>query len=193
MRAVLCGLLGAVLSFGALRHIYVDQRVDVEKAKPFGAAGPYERITASAVYEPAMKIDMVYLKPTNPAKGNGGLVLLTGKSLNPETLMRQGYTILQLKTGDAAAIREMVGFLRYGGGPDAFLLGDQKRFLKRAILVGDAAALKSILFANQDAKNRKIFDAAVVTGGKDSFQAPGGVMVGKSIADVEAQPGNPAK
>ena len=149
MRVVLLGLLGVALSFGTLNHIYIDQRQDVEKGKDFGAAGPYERIVASAVYQPEVKIEIEYIKPRNPAKGNGGLVLLTGKSGNPEPLMERGYSILHMKTGDAAAIREMVSFLRFGGGPEPFLLGDQKRFIKRAIAVGDAAALESILLTTR--------------------------------------------
>jgi hypothetical protein len=129
------------------------------------------------MYEPSLKIGIDYLKPRDPSKGNGTLVLLTGNSGKPgnlQPLMQRGYTVLQMKTGDAAAIREMVTFLRYGGGPDALLLGDQRRFLKRAILAGDPEALASILLTNQDAKNRRLIDGVIVMGGK-SFSAPAGV------------------
>lgn len=72
MRVVVFGLLAAACCFGTLNHIYVDQRPDIEKAKDFGAAGPYERIIASVVYEPAVKIATAYLRPRDSAKGIRG-------------------------------------------------------------------------------------------------------------------------
>jgi hypothetical protein len=199
MRVVAALLLAAAYCFGTLNHIYVDQRLDVEKAKDFGAAGPYERIVASAVYEPGVKIAMDYLKPRDPAKGNGAIVLLTGGSGNLQPLMHRGYTVLRMKTGDAAAIREMITFLRYGGGPDALLLGDQRRFLKRAILVGDPTTIESILLTNEDSKKRRLIDGLIVTGGKP-FKAPSGVKslaakgaLNDTVLELDAQLSAPSK
>lgn len=193
MRVVLVVLLTAAFAFGTLNHIFVEQRLDVDKGRDVGAPGPYERIVASAVYEPSVKVGIDYLKPRDPAKGNGALVVLTGKAGDLQALMPRGYTVLQMKTGDAAAIREMVTFLRYGGGPDALLLGDQRRFLKRAILVGDPTTLESILLTNEDAKNRRLIDGIVISGGKP-FKSPSGVksvpakrQLSESIVELDTQ------
>jgi hypothetical protein len=193
MRVVAFGLFLAVVSFGALQHIYVDRREDVEKGKAFGAAGPYERITGWAIYEPQVKIEMEYLKPRQPTQGNGALVLLTGKSGTYPDLMQKGFILIRLQTGDAEAIREMISFLRYGGGPEAFLLGDQKRFVKRAIVVGDAATLESILPTNANAQNKRLFDGVIVTGSKP-YRAPSDVRsipakskLSESVLDLDAQ------
>jgi hypothetical protein len=182
-----------------LKHIYVDQRLDVEKGKAFGSAGPYERITGWAVYDPSVRVEMEYLKPRDPAKGNGALVLISGRTGSQGTLMQKGYTVLQVKTGDAAAVRELVSFLRYGGGPDAFLLGDQHHFLKRAVIAGDADTLESILLTNTDASKRRLFDGVVITGSKP-YKAAGGLksvqakaQIGDAVVELDSQLGSPRK
>lgn len=181
-------LLGAIVSSAALQHLYIDQRTDVKGGQAFGAAGPYERITAKVVRDSPAKTSMEYLKPRDPSKGNGGLVLLTGKSGMPEALMQRGYTLLRLNSIDATTARELVSFLRYGGGPDAFLLGDQKRFLKRAILVGDAAAAESILSANTSDKGKQLIDGVVVMGSK-GYTAPEGVKALLAKSSLSAAEG----
>ena len=106
-----------------------------------------------------------------PTQGNGALILLTGKSQANPDLMQKGYIVLRIKTSDAAAIRELVSFLRYGGGPEPFLLGDQKRFVKRAIVAGDANTLGPILLTNTNAESKLLFDGVIVTGSKTLLRA----------------------
>jgi hypothetical protein len=77
-----------------------------------------------------------------------------------------------MQTGDAAAIREFVSYLRYGAQIQTFVLADQRRFIKRAVFVGDAKSTESVVFTNADPKNRPYFDAAVVTGKKANFAVP---------------------
>ncbi|HYI96733.1 MAG TPA: hypothetical protein VEX68_24545 [Bryobacteraceae bacterium] len=183
MRAAALGLILATLCFATLEHVYVDQRQDIEKGKAFGSAGPYERITGWAVYDKTHKVEMEYLKPREPTQGNGALILLTGKSQVHPDLMQKGYIVLRMKTSDAAAIRELVSFLRYGGGPEAFLLGDQKRFVKRAIVAGDANTLEPILLTNTNGQNKLLFDGVVVVGSKP-YSAPSGIKSVQAKADL---------
>jgi hypothetical protein len=95
MRAILLLALCAATSPAALERIYVNERTDVLGGRPFGNAGPYERITGRAHFAvdpslPANRIivdldkaarnakglvefsaDFHMLKPRDPAKGNG--------------------------------------------------------------------------------------------------------------------------
>jgi hypothetical protein len=77
-----------------------------------------------------------------------------------------------------AAVRDFISYLKYGG-PSAALnvLGDQRRFIKRAIGFGTSQSgrfLRTFLYYgyNQDEENRKVFDgvwAHVAGGGRGSF------------------------
>lgn len=82
----------------AVQRVYVEERTDVLEGKPFGAAGPYERVKAKAYFAvdpdlPANKIvadialaprnaegkvefsaDVYVLKPRDSARGNGTVV-----------------------------------------------------------------------------------------------------------------------
>lgn len=63
----------------------------------------------------------------------------------------------------AAAIRDFVSFLKYGGGRATTLLGDQQRFLKRAIAFGSSQSgryLRSYLYQgfNADEQGRRVFE-----------------------------------
>lgn len=188
MRLIVVALAAAILCSAALKHLYVDQRQDVKNGQAFGSAGPYERIVAKAIYDSPVNATIECLKPRDPSKGNSGLVLLTGKSGMPEALMQRGYTLLRLNSADSAALRDLVSFLRYGGGPEGFLLGDQKRFLKRAILVGDAATVGAILSVNANAKNQQLIDGVVVMGSK-GYQGPEGVKVLLAKSNLSAAEG----
>jgi len=75
-----------------------------------------------------------------------------------------------------AAMRDMISFLKYGGANDA-ILGDQNRYLKRAVAFGVSQSgrfLRTYLYDgfNQDERNRKVFDgvmAHVAGAGRGSF------------------------
>jgi len=75
-----------------------------------------------------------------------------------------------------AAMRDMISFLKYGGAKDP-ALGDQNRFLKRAVAFGVSQSgrfLRTYLYDgfNQDERNRKVFDgvmAHVAGAGRGSF------------------------
>jgi hypothetical protein len=65
------------------------------------------------------------------------------------------------------AVRDMISFLKYGGGPEPFTLGDQRRFLKRAYGFGISQSgrfLRTFLYYgfNADEQNRKVFDGMLV-------------------------------
>jgi hypothetical protein len=74
-----------------------------------------------------------------------------------------------------AAIRDLIAFLKYDGGP--MLLGDQRRFMKRAIGFGTSQSgrfLRTFLYQgfNADEKGRKVFDGVwphVAGAGRGSF------------------------
>jgi hypothetical protein len=74
------------------------------------------------------------------------------------------------------AVRDMIAFLKYGGN-DITMLGDQRRYLKRAYGFGVSQSgrfLRTFLYYgfNQDEKGRKIFDGVmshVAGGGRGSF------------------------
>lgn len=73
------------------------------------------------------------------------------------------------------AVRDLISFLKYGGVET--LLGDQRRYLKRAIGFGVSQSgrfLRTFLYYgfNQDEKDRRVFDgvwAHVAGGGRGSF------------------------
>jgi hypothetical protein len=65
-----------------------------------------------------------------------------------------------------AAIRDFVSFLKHGGGKPTTLLGDQRRFLKRAIAFGSSQSgrfLRTYLYHgfNGDEQGRIVFDGAM--------------------------------
>jgi hypothetical protein len=76
-----------------------------------------------------------------------------------------------------AAIRDFIAYLKHGGGSPTSALGDQPRFLKRAIGFGTSQSgrfLRTYLYYgfNTDEKGRKVFDgvwAHVAGAGRGSF------------------------
>jgi hypothetical protein len=74
-----------------------------------------------------------------------------------------------------AAIRDLISYFKYDGGP--MLLGDQRRFMKRAIGFGTSQSgrfLRTFVYQgfNADEKGRKVFDgvwAHVAGAGRGSF------------------------
>jgi hypothetical protein len=76
-----------------------------------------------------------------------------------------------------AAIRDFISYLKYGGGSATSSLGDQRRFLKRAIGFGTSQSgrfLRTFLYYgfNTDEKGRIVFDgvwAHVAGAGRGSF------------------------
>lgn len=76
-----------------------------------------------------------------------------------------------------AAVRDMISYLKYGGGPTIFPLADQRRFLKRAVGFGSSQSgrfLRTFLYSgfNRDEKDRQVFDgvwAHVAGAGRGSF------------------------
>ncbi|MBK5295039.1 MAG: hypothetical protein JJE04_25605 [Acidobacteriia bacterium] len=77
-----------------------------------------------------------------------------------------------------AAVRDFISFLKYGSSASALaVLGDQRRFIKRAIGFGTSQSgrfLRTFLYYgfNRDEENRKVFDgvwAHVAGGGRGSF------------------------
>ena len=177
MRFVFGLLLTAYSAFGAVETLYLDTRTDYAAGKPFGTAGPYERIVAKATLTSGDVHVVDIVKPRDPAKGNGTLVLLDAPGVPLEAFTEGGYTVLQVPDGKRDAMLDMLAFLRYQGSP--FLLGDQKKFLKRTIVVApDMAAdhLRQELAAGTmvDEKRRPLFNAVVLLG-KDAkgFEATG--------------------
>jgi Alpha/beta hydrolase domain len=98
MRFILLTLFAALTLHAEVTRIYGIERSDVLDGRPFGAAGPYERIIAKAHFavDPAKSVnlwikdlakapanekglveftaDLYVLKPRDPAKGNGTLL-----------------------------------------------------------------------------------------------------------------------
>ena len=76
-----------------------------------------------------------------------------------------------------AAVRDFISYLKYGGGDAVAALGDQRRFIKRAIGAGTSQSgrfLRHFLYDgfNADEKGRKVFDGVwplVAGGGRGSF------------------------
>jgi hypothetical protein len=162
----------AVLAGAAIENVYVENRTDYQKGKDFGTGGAYELLEGTALVG-GTRIPFDYLKPRDPVKANGILLVTSGKtSPRDNDLMQRGYTFLRMQTGDAAAVREFVAYVRYGASIPTFALADQRRFIKRVVFVGDAKSTESVIFTNSDPKNRPYFDAAVVTGKKTNFTVP---------------------
>lgn len=163
---IVIGLLSAVACRSETRF-YVNQRTDYEKGKTFGNAGVYEFIDAKVVTGAGQgRADV--LKPRDPATGNGTFVLIvngSGKLQAPESTLNSGVTIVRLMWPDTksleSGVSEVVSFLRYDGGP--MLLGDQKRFLKRAIVLDDQPWVSAFLRSgkNADPKGRPLLDASL--------------------------------
>jgi len=105
------------------------------------------RIVMPAGFEPGRIYELVYTAQDSPVAGTG-----------------------------LAAIRDLISYLKYGGARDE-TLGEQNRYLKRAIAFGVSQSgrlLRTYLYDgfNQDERNRKVFDgvmAHVAGGGRGSF------------------------
>jgi hypothetical protein len=187
-------------SAAALDNVYVENRTDYQKGKDFGAGGAYEMLEGTVLVG-GTRIPFDYLKPRDPVKANGTLLVTSGKaSARDNNLIQRGYTFLRMQTGDAAAIREFVSYVRYGAPIQTFVLADQRRFIKRAVFVGDAKSVESVVFTNADPKNRPYFDAAVVTGKKANFTVPEKLKVlhaeskpAETIMGLETQSNAPTK
>src|SRR5687767_6920220 len=122
-------------------RFYVEERTDYKNGSRYGAIGAYEFIRTRVVTDQGEGVAFV-LKPRDPALGNKTLVfemLRTGKFPDPNdgNLLLAGFTFVSLAWKDAktapAAARDVLNFLRVTGGP--MLLGDQRQFLKRTIVV----------------------------------------------------------
>src|SRR5207249_3779890 len=76
-----------------------------------------------------------------------------------------------------AAIRDLISFLKYGGGSPVTVLADQRRFIKRAYAVGTSQSgrfLRTFLYYgfNADENGKQVFDgvmAHVAGAGRGSF------------------------
>lgn len=76
-----------------------------------------------------------------------------------------------------AAVRDMLAFLKYGGGSATTILGDSRRYIKRAYGFGSSQSgrfLRTFVHDgfNRDEKDRKVFDGMiphVAGGGRGSF------------------------
>lgn len=76
-----------------------------------------------------------------------------------------------------AGVRDIISFLKYGGGNAAAIMGDSRRYIKRAHAVGVSQSgrfLRMFVYQgfNADEQGRKVFDgvmACVAGGGRGSF------------------------
>lgn len=169
MRIVLLSLL-AVLACGAETRFYVDQRLDWSKGAAFGQAGPYEYISARVVTDVGEgRVEM--LKPRDPKFGNGTLELEVngkGKFGASDKMLETGVTLMRMTWTNAstlqASVAEIVNFLKFKGGP--MLLGDQRQFLKKAVLVDNAGWVDEFLRSgkNKDPKGRALVDTTTGRG-----------------------------
>ena len=161
--------MGCLLSAAccAETRFYVDQRGDFANGKSLGAPGIYEVITAKVVTEAGIgRVEVI--KPRDPAKGNGTFILdVNGKrkSAPPAAVLESGVTLIRLTWPDAKSlpdgVKEIVTFFKYTGGP--MLLGDQRRFLKKAVVVENGPWVKEFVKSgrNNDAKGRPLLDASL--------------------------------
>lgn len=149
-------------------HFYVEQRTDFHNGKAYGEAGPYELIVARTVTG-AGEGQLRYLKPRDPAKGSGTMLFVLEKTANitmPEdpSLYEAGYIFAAMTWPDEksriAGLKEVMNFLRVTGGP--MLLGDQPRFIKRAIVLDSGSWLPQFVSAgaNKGDKDKRLFDGA---------------------------------
>jgi hypothetical protein len=169
MRIVLLSLLAA-LACGAETRFYVDQRMDWSKGVEFGQAGPYEYISARVVTDAGEgRVEM--LKPRDPKFGNGMLELEVNGKGNfgaSNKMLETGVTLMRLTWPNAstmqAGVREIVNFLKFTGGP--MLLGDQRQFLKKAVLVDNGKWVDEFLASekNKDPKGRTLVDSTTGRG-----------------------------
>jgi hypothetical protein len=144
-------------------RLFVERREDFERGKSFGAPGPYEFIAARVVSD-AGEGRVEVLKPRDPAKGNGTMLFaVNSKTANrDQALLEQGHTFVSLQWKDQATmlrgVHELVAFLKLTGGP--MLLGDQRRFLKRALAAHADKWLPAFKDKglNNDEKGRTLFD-----------------------------------
>jgi len=105
------------------------------------------RVVMKSGFEPGRIYELVYTAEDSPVAGAG-----------------------------MAAMRDMISYLKYGGAKDS-TLGDENRYLKRAVAFGVSQSgrfLRTYLYDgfNQDERNRKVFDgimAHVAGAGRGSF------------------------
>jgi hypothetical protein len=164
MRILLLCVLGALSCYAEVRF-YVDQRGDWANGKNFGQPGVYEVITAKMVAD-AGEGWVEVLKPRDPKLGSGTFTLEVNPKSKvgapPESVLTAGNTVIRLMWRDAGtvqlAVSQLVDFLKYTGGP--MLLGDQRRFLKKAILVDNGEWVAQFVASpkNKDAKGRVLVD-----------------------------------
>lgn len=151
-------------------RFYVEDRIDYKNGNRYGAVGPYEFIRARAVTDAGQGIAYI-LKPRDPALGNKTLVfelLRADKFPDPNdgNLFLSGFTFVSLVWKDpktsALAAQEVLNFLRVTGGP--MLLGDQRQFLKRTIVVDGTGWVPTFFLGgmNKGVKDVALIDAAVI-------------------------------
>lgn len=165
MRLMILGLLAAAACLADTRF-YVNDRGDFQNGQQFGKAGVYEFIVARLAAEAGEGWAEV-LKPRDPALGNGTVVIKVnppkGKYAPPVEALNSGVTLITLTWKDAATLQagvaELVNFLKYKGGP--MLLGDQRRFLKRAVVVDNALWVAELVKSgrNKNDKGQVLIDA----------------------------------
>ena len=153
-------------------RFFVEERIDHKKGDRYGAVGAYEFIR-TRVSTSAGESQAFVLKPRDPALGNKTLVfevIRENKFADPNNgnLLLAGFTFVSLvwkdpKTAPVAA-KEVLDFLRVTGGP--MLLGDQRQFLKRTIVVDGTGWVAPFVGAgmNKGTKNVPLIDAAVLAG-----------------------------
>lgn len=182
MRVLLTGMLCCLGCVGAVSTLYVDERTDYKEGASFGKAGAYERITANATYGASkMTAWMEFLKPRDPALGNGTLLYVIGKGPDEKQLLEAGFSILRFKENKPEAVRDVVSYLRYGAD-SILLLSDQKRFQKRVIAFAsgpDAQTLATLAQGGfvKDESGRKVFDVLWVHDSEIRIEPPPEVQV----------------
>jgi hypothetical protein len=150
-------------------RFYVEERTDYNKGSRYGRVGPYEFIRARVETDAGEGLAFV-LKPRDPALGNNTLVfeiIRDPKFVNPNdgNLFSAGFTFVSLVWPDATtapeAAKDVLNFLRVTGGP--MLLGDQRQFLKRTIVVDASGWVPRFVASgmNKGTKHFPLIDAAV--------------------------------
>lgn len=161
MRLLLLPVAISVTAWAGLTSLYMEERTDHKNGASFANVGPYEHIKARATLSDGAVAEMTMLKPRDPKKGNGTLLYMVSEGPSETALLEAGFTVVRLEGNPPAAIRDVIGFLRYGG-PNLFL-GDQSGVLKRfaAFAAGGDAKVFDFMVKQgfaKDEKSRKIFD-----------------------------------
>jgi hypothetical protein len=162
MRPIAALVCFAAAAPAALQTLHVQERGDYANARQFGEAGVYERITAIGTNEQGQTVSIEMIRPRDPAKGTQTLVVMgPGQTANLEPLMQKGMHLLRIENAQSPeAIRDLLGFLRYGGKP--LLLSDSRRFVKQVLAHVPANAhagfRKAVDPAFRDPENRQVVD-----------------------------------